>query len=678
MKIKMISYCRLALGCLLMLSASVTAVGQDSTNMVLKEVVLTATRTEQRIVALPYSLLKVAQPYLKEQMPRTTPEALQGINGVFVQKTNHGGGSAFVRGLTGNQTLLLIDGIRLNNATFRYGPNQYLNTVDPYTISHIEVAKGTGSVQYGTDALGGVIHLFTKEAAFSEKAAFHGSVTGKYITQDMEKTVRTAMQYSSKKVSFTGGFTYRNFGDLYGGDSTGRQTPTGYNEKAFDGKLRLLLNASSQLVIANQFVKQQHVPVYHKVALENFRLHEMKLQQRSLQYVRFVKKGNNRWVHNLEATASLQQGVEEREMQKNNNVVRTNERDKVSTLGFTLAAHSRISTIWSAYTGVETYLDHINSTREDRSTANGIKTGKRGLYPDGGKHKSYSVYSLHHITYNRWVINGGLRWNQYRVGVEDTTIGQVVTKPSAIVGNAGISYNVAGNYFVYANYSQGFRVPNLDDMGTLGIVDFRYEMPAYDLKPEKSHNIEGGFKFANKKLQGDVALYYMLLKNFITRARVDTQTINGYPVYRKINSDEGYIKGAETSLSWFITNTLSLQGNLAYAFGQNKSRNEPLRRIPPLNGRIGMAYRKKSWYTSAEMLFASKQDRLAKGDMDDNRIPKGGTPGWKVLNFYTGYQLKGVNMNVSLQNITNKDYRTHGSGVNGMGRSVWVRLSFSI
>ena len=128
---------------------------------------------------------------------RTSPEALSGTTGVFVQKTNHGGGSPFVRGLTGNQTLLLMDGIRLNNATYRYGPNQYFNTIDAWTVSKIELARGTGSVQYGSDALGGVIQVFTKDPSFNKDAKLHTTVRGKLATQDIEYSGRAVMEYQS-------------------------------------------------------------------------------------------------------------------------------------------------------------------------------------------------------------------------------------------------------------------------------------------------------------------------------------------------------------------------------------------------------------------------------------------------------------------------------------------------
>ena len=131
------------------------------------EVTIIAQRNEQKVFNTMGSVTVLNAKNLKNYQYRSTPETLFGANGVFVQKTNHGGGSPFLRGLTGNQTLILIDGIRLNNSTFRYGPNQYLNTIDPFLIQNIEIYKGGGSVQYGSDALGGTLQINTANPVFA-------------------------------------------------------------------------------------------------------------------------------------------------------------------------------------------------------------------------------------------------------------------------------------------------------------------------------------------------------------------------------------------------------------------------------------------------------------------------------------------------------------------------------
>jgi outer membrane receptor protein involved in Fe transport len=145
--------------------------------------------------------------------------------------------------------------------------------------------------------------------------------------------------------------------------------------------------------------------------------------------------------------------------------------------------------------------------------------------------------------------------------------------------------------------------------------------------------------------------------------------INGYAVYKKENVEKGYIKGIETELEYQILSGWRVKGNMAYTYGQSLTKGEPLRRIPPFNGRIMSIYNNKKWFASAELLFASKQSRLAQGDKDDNRIPKGGTPGWRVLNLYAGYELARIRFNLAFQNVFNEDYRTHGSGINSIGRS---------
>ena len=88
-------------------------------------------------------------------------------------------------------------------------------------------------------------------------------------------------------------------------------------------------------------------------------------------------------------------------------------------------------------------------------------------------------------------------------------------------------------------------------------------------------------------------------------------------------------------------------------------------------------YRNNKWFSAAEFQFASHQKRLAQGDKDDNRIPAGGTPGWKVLNFFGGYKFSIVQLNLGVQNIFNEDYRIHGSGINAVGRSAWLSINFN-
>ncbi|MFO0508136.1 MAG: TonB-dependent receptor plug domain-containing protein, partial [bacterium] len=129
-------------------------------------VIITAQRSERLSFDVAQSTSTISATQLAELTPRSTPEALMNETGVWVQKTNHGGGSPIIRGLVGNQVLLVVDGIRLNNATYRYGPNQYLSTIDPGLIDRIEVNRGSGSVLYGSDALGGVVHVISATPSF--------------------------------------------------------------------------------------------------------------------------------------------------------------------------------------------------------------------------------------------------------------------------------------------------------------------------------------------------------------------------------------------------------------------------------------------------------------------------------------------------------------------------------
>ena len=666
-------------GIWLMLSANAQqpVAGTDTSITSMNEVVLTALRSKQENLRVPYTVSAVSGKFLQEFSPRSTPEALMGMPGVFVQKTNHGGGSPFVRGLTGNQTLLLVDGVRMNNSTFRYGPNQYLNTIDLYTIGRIEVAKGTGSVQYGTDAMGGVVQIFTKEPEFSLSGnKFTGRLTGKYMTGGMEKTGRGEIAFANKKVALLAGISKKDFGDLIGGDTTGKQSPSGYDEWGLDLNLKFSLQKNTTLQFVSQLLQQQHVPVYHKVRLENFQLNEMDPQRRLFSYARLRKVNGSRIFKETELTVSLQEGKEGRNNQKNGSQVLRQERDRVRTAGLTLDINSVLTRHWSANSGIEVYLDKIFSTREDINLSTAVADQKRGLYPDRSVYGNYSAYSLHHFNLGRWLLDAGIRFNQFTAKISDTTIGDVRINPSAFVYNAAILYKLSKTQSVYLSYSSGFRAPNIDDMGTLGIVDFRYEIPAAGLQPEKSAQTELGYKIRGRRVSAAAAFFYMDISNLITRVREEGQVISGYPVYRKENTDAAFLRGTEFSFSAQITGKLDIKGGLAYTFGQSLTRQEPLRRIPPFNGRGLVTYRNNAWFAAAEWQFATAQKRLAQGDKEDNRIPAGGTPGWNLFNLYGGYKLKQISFSLGLQNLLHEDYRTHGSGINGVGRSGWLSATF--
>jgi len=640
----------------------------------INEVVITARRFNSVIMNTPDAVRAIDLKSVGEYQLRTSPEALALTPGVFVQKTNHGGGSPFIRGLTGNQTLLLLDGIRISNSTMRYGPNQYFNTIDPFSTGKIEVLRGSGSVQYGSDAIGGTVQAFSHETGFTGEADWGGGVLGRIATHGMEQTLHSFLSFSNKTVSARAGVSFRKFGDIVGGDTTGRQSPSGYDESDHYFKTSFLLTPQTSLTVLYQNVKQTDIPVYHKVVLENYMINETDPQKRKLAYARLNTSLNAGILKSGIITASYQQTREGRSTRKNGSDILRREYDKVRTFGLSAEALVSNGDIWSGNLGIEFYSDLVNSTRTDTDITTSSATAKRGLYPDGSTMNSVALFTVHSFDLPRWNITAGARFNSFVINVDDMELGMTELSPSALVGNIAFMRKLSSASNLFLSLNTGFRAPNIDDLGTLGIVDFRYETPNFDLKPESSFQYQVGYKYNRNGLKGEIYLYRNELYNLITRVRIEGQEIEGYQLYTKENSERAYIQGAETAWDYFPKSWLTLSGSLTYTYGQNITKNEPVRRIPPLFARMAVEFRPGNWRSGIEWLAAAKQDRLAQGDIDDNRIPDGGTPGWNVINLSGGYTWKFLAADLSLRNIFNKDYRYHGSGINGYGRSFFLTL----
>ncbi len=667
---------------LLLVAASASAQNDESADTLtadgLSEVVISANRFSTIGINTPAAIRILTSRPVQEHQLRTSAEALSITPGVFVQKTNHGGGSPFVRGLTGNQTLLLMDGVRLSNSTMRYGPNQYFNTIDIFSLDRIEVLRGSGSVQYGSDALGGTIQAFSHELKLTEESEWGGSLLTRIAIPDMEQSLHSGVSFSGKTAAMQAGITWRNFGDIIGGDTTGRQSPTGYREFDNDFKGKIFLSPKSSFTLLYQNVSQRNVPVYHKITLENYAINETDPQKRKLGYLKFNHDFNTGILKSAVFTASFQENREGRVSRKNGSDILRNENDKVRTLGFSAEAIVSDDDLWSGTMGFEVYSDLVNSNRTDTDLLTDEVTNKRGLYPDGSTMTSLALFTIHSIEMVKWNITAGARVNSFIINVDDLELGMTKLTPSALVGNLAVMRKLDAGSNLFVSLNTGFRAPNIDDLGTLGIVDFRYETPNSGLKPESSLQYEAGYKFIGEKLRGDLFIYRNELYNLITRKRIGEETLEGYPLYQKENSERAYIQGVEAAWDFIPARDLTLSGNITYTYGQNITKNEPVRRIPPLFGRWALDYSPGQWYFGLEWLAASKQDRLAQGDLDDNRIPEGGTPGWNVYNMSTGYTWKTISANLSFNNLFNRDYRYHGSGVNGYGRSLFVTMKVNL
>ena len=660
----------------LIFSINVSAQKEDSSFINLDSAIVTSRSIKILDTKNPFVISSITSQQIIEKGARTTPEALMGESGVFIQKTNHGGGSAFVRGLTGNQTLIVLDGIRLNNSIYRYGPNQYLNTIDMFTVNKIDVLKGIGAVEYGSDAMGGVIQVKTKENASKELNKISLNNTSKFISSDMEKTNRTAIQYATNKWDFIGGISLKKYGDLVGGGNIGKQTPTKYNEINYDLKTRIKINNQSELIYSSQNTIQKNVPIYHKIALENFKTNQIDYQIHYLNYLKYKYISHKKWISEIIINASTQRSIEQRSNQKNNSSILRNEADTVKNIGLTAEIVSKPNKNWTMNTGFDYYKDQIFSEALETNSDLNTQVFKRGLYPNGSIYKNSSIFNIHNLNFNKLNIVAGLRYNFLHIQMNELTLGNIAINPAALVSNFGFNYQLNQHGFLFGSITTGYRAPNIDDLGSLGIVDFRYEIPSYDLRPEKSLNTEIGYKYRSNKIDFSIAAFKMKLKDIIARVLLDGQVINSYQVYNKKNIESSYINGKEVNYNYLLSKYLTWYTNATYTYGQNVTKNEPMRRIPPLFGQNKISFVKKNKSLAITHQFAGKQDRLAQGDKDDNRIGKLGTPGWNIFNIDAGWEFKNLSVNTSLINISNVQYKTHGSGVYAMGRA--VNFSFKI
>jgi hemoglobin/transferrin/lactoferrin receptor protein len=642
----------------------------------------------------PYSAEQIDEQDLIERSARNVPEALQYVPGVLVQKTAHGQGSPFIRGFTGYHTLLLVDGIRVNNAAFRSGPNQYFSTIDAQGLSSIDLVKSQGSVLYGSDAVGGTLQAVTRRPLYAES----GQLTSGRSYTRLASAEDSIIQRNEVSVSEAGsygliiGATYKDFGDINAAD-LGRLPHTGYGEWDVDAKLELFFNPDTRLTFFHQEIHQDDAWRTHStlfsvpfegtaVGSDYARILD---QDRLLTYLQLDGKADSSLFDHYTVSVSHQRQGEQQ--------YRSRSGGRTDWQGFDLDSYG-VSAQFDLETevtdlsyGFSYYLDQAESFRDDFT--NGILT-KRSIQGPIGDDATYHLGGIFVNTSTpvgaRLTLDLGARYTHAAasIGEVESSTGAVTSLGDQwddLSGSGRISYQLddADHFRAFAGISQAFRSPNFSDLSRYDANrSNEIETPAPGLSPEHFLTYEIGLKASHERFTGSLTYYYTAIDDLIQRTPTG-RIIGGLNEVSKQNIGEGHVQGVELSGAFEVIDDVTLFGGFAYqdslvstyATSAPILTDEPLSRLLPLNGFGGVRfdlYDGRGWAEALVQGFAAA-DRLSSSDLNDvQRIPPGGTAGYTLVTLRGGYHIsENFLITAGVENLLDEAYRAHGSGQNEPG-----------
>lgn len=643
-----------------------------------QEVLITAQRYERDPFLTPASVSSVDLQDVKQKTPRTLPEALQGEPGIWLHQPYYGGTEARIRGMGGNRTMVMVDGIRMNHAAYGPASHSLLSVIDPYSMNRIEVLRGGGSVQYGTDALGGVIQVLTRTPRFSDEGIqVHGGGNFRYMNRGMELSGRSELEVSTQRVAVSGGISQRNYGDLVLAQNQGSLGQTGYQEQAADVKARIKLAPHHSLTLSYQIMTQDSLPSWGLVSRGKFVKAGITSLQRQLAYARMTSFFGNKWLHKVSVTTAFHT-IDEgnvRQMEALSDV-RT-ETDEFSTWSGTVEVHSRPLAQWNIVSGVEYYRDEINS-QANLIKAGGGSQAVRGQYADGSLATNVSIYSLHTLDILKLRVTMGGRARAYQLAMNDALAGDQNFQPRAVVGNISGLYPLHPNWHLVSSLNTGVRNPNVQDLSRIGLMDQGIGLPSDSLTSERSLTSEIGLKAKTDHFSGSLMFYHTRFRDRTdwVPGTFNGQTVyEGLPIFQQVHVGQASIRGIEAAIEVPVNPMLAVYGGLVYTQGRNLVNNEPLEQIPPLNGRLGLRMRTKyGVWSNLEWRHASLQDRLAPLDLAHPYIGNNGTAGWNVVDLHIGYDFPWGYATIGVKNLLDESYRVHGSTLNAPGRLVLMSL----
>lgn len=698
----------------------------------LDEIVVSASRFEEKLkdVAQPIQLIKSKELKLINQP--TLADVLQTSGQVLVQKSQLGGGSPIIRGFEANKVLIVMDGIRMNNAIYRGGHLQNILSIDNNTLDRVEIVYGPGSVVYGSDALGGVMHMHTKKPILStdSNTFFLSNVMTRFATACDEKTIHADVLVGKRKWGSFTSITLSDFDDLRQGHRRnpaygdfGRsffyvvrednkdkvvygnpnyQTYSGYGQMDVIQKFLYKQNSTISHELNIQYSTTSDIPRFDRLTLlsnnkPKFATWYYGPQERLLTAYTLSRNESSRMYDHARMILAYQLIHESRHDRRFNKNSLNNQMEQVDVLTLNLDFDKRIGKHEIRYGYDESY-NYVSSTAYTSNILTGERSALNTRYPDGGsKMQSYAGYLTHTIELTKhFILNDGIRLSHVSLHSDfvDSSFypfpfSETEQNNSALNGNIGLICMPGHNWRYTLVGSSGYRAPNVDDLSKIfESVPGMVIVPNSNLKPEYTYNVDVGISKAfDKVMTIQTNGFYTWYTNAIN---MQEGTINGKDsimyqgelskVLMNKNSDEAYLYGCSGILIMHLNKSTMLTSALTYTYGRIKtdSTDYPLDHIPPVYGKTSLQWNYKKFRAESFALYNGwkrTKDYNIIGEDNYAQATADGMPAWFTLNVRFSYQInKHLQIQTAMENMLDQNYRVFASGISAPGRNVIISL----
>ncbi len=650
---------------------------------------VTGTRREELSQDIPVAVTIKTRAQLDKTPAQTVADLLHGEIGTFVQQTTPGQGVVIVRGLKGSEVLHLVDGFRLNNAFFRNAPNQYPALVDALAVEQVEVVRGPSSVLYGSDAMGGVVHMITKEPKFEGSDwQTSGIWKSRYGSADSSTHNRLSLQTGREGLAMQLGSSYQDSQNLRVGG--GDELPfTEFSARYSDFALSWQPHPEHGLQVKMQYARQPKTPRFDELVpgfgQSNPTSSEFlfKPQERYFGLLRYQNGAATALYDGFDLTLGRQDIVDGRLNRDFNSLNRDTERSRSELNGVLMQFDkSQGDALWTY--GFERFADKIASTRVRTNINTGATSVRAPRFPDGSTMDSNGAFiALDYYGIERLDIQAGLRHSRFSVKlppVPGVGIG-IDIAPKQTTGNLGLRFTLTEQINLVANLGRGFRAPNVFDLGAFGArPGNRFNQPNGELEPEIIDSVDTGVKWSGERWQGEAYVFKSRYQDKITSLESGERTPAGQIIVRNVNATQLDLYGIELASRYQFNEKTQgyLSATLTRGTEQLALSEDNADRIPPLFGKLGLSHQISDAISiDGYSLYATRQDRLSARDLSDPRINPNGTAGWVSLNFRADWRLNNsIKLGFSAENIADKRYREHGTGLDEPGRNFGVSLDW--